>query len=408
MVLKLLLKDLKIFATDKRGLLLTFLLPIAIISLFALAFGGIGKKGESRPVELVIADEDQTTGSKNIVAGLDSLKEFRVMQVSTEKAIEMVKKGDKAAALILHKGLNDSLEAGRNANIEMVYDQAKDAETGILQGALIGHLINLTGTRSMERNAIERFDKQNPDLDPAMREAIHLQIASNFSPQQSQKTQDSFLKTTPIVASEETSPGLIQAVAGTAIMMLLFSLAAIGAGLIDEKQEGTLKRILYAPVNPINILLGKMLLANVISVFQLLVMFVFAWLAFGLAIFANLPALVIMVLATSFACSGFGTLLAAVAKSRQQVQGLSTLIILIMSAVGGSMIPIFIMPLWMQKIAVFSVNYWSIQGFYDIFWRMLPISDPTFLSRLLVLVSIGLVLNLVAVWFFKKNIVALS
>jgi ABC-type multidrug transport system permease subunit len=241
-----------------------------------------------------------------------------------------------------------------------------------------------------------------------MREAIHLQIASNFSPQQSQKTQDSFLKTTPIVASEETSPGLIQAVAGTAIMMLLFSLAAIGAGLIDEKQEGTLKRILYAPVNPINILLGKMLLANVISVFQLLVMFLFAWLAFGLAIFGNLPALVIMVLATSFACSGFGTLLAAVAKSRQQVQGLSTLIILIMSAVGGSMIPIFIMPLWMQKIAVFSVNYWSIQGFYDIFWRMLPISDPTFLSRLLVLVSIGLVLNLVAVWFFKKNIVKLS
>jgi hypothetical protein len=156
------------------------------------------------------------------VAGLDSLKEFRVMQVSLEKAIDMVKKGDKAAALILHKGLNDSLEAGRNANIEMVYDQAKDAETGILQGALIGHLINLTGTRSMERNAIERFDKQNPDLEPAMREAIHLQIASNFSPQQSQKTQDSFLKTTPIVASEETSPGLIQAVAGTAIMMLLF------------------------------------------------------------------------------------------------------------------------------------------------------------------------------------------
>jgi ABC-type multidrug transport system permease subunit len=385
--------------------LLTFLLPIAIITLFALAFGGIGKKGQSRPVELLIADEDQSPGSKKIIAGLDSLKEFTVVEVTPERAVNLVKKGDKAAALILHKGLNDSLEAGKDANIEMVYDQAKDAETGILQGALIGHLINLTGTRSMERNAIERFDQQNPDLDSMMRKAIHQQISSNFTPQSSQKTQDSFLKTTPIVSSEETSPGLIQAVAGTAIMMLLFSLAAIGAGLIDEKQAGTLKRILFAPGNPINILIGKMLLANVISIIQLSVMFVFAWLAFGLDIFVNLPALLIMVLVTSFACSGFGSLLASIAKSRQQVQGLSTLIILIMSAIGGSMIPLFIMPIWMQKIAVFSVNYWSIQGFYDIFWRLLPVSDPNFLQRVGVLFAIGLVLNLIAVRFFKRNIV---
>lgn len=44
-----------------------------------------------------------------------------------------------------------------------------------------------------------------------------------------------------------------------------------------------------------------------------------------------------------------------------QARGLSTLIILIMSAIGGSMIPLFLMPAIMKKIAVFSVNYWGIQ-----------------------------------------------
>jgi ABC-type Na+ efflux pump permease subunit len=303
-MIKLTLKDLKLFMADKRGLLLTFLLPVAIITLFALAFGGIGKHGKDSPVQLVIADEDQTIESKKVVTGLDSLKEFQVVGVTTERAFNLVKKGDIAAALILHKGFQDSVLAGTNAPVEMVYDEAKNAERGILQGALIGHLINFTGTRSMERNAIKRFDQQNPDLDPAMREAIHQQIASNFTPDQTRKTQESFIKTTAIVAAVENSPGLVQAVAGTAIMMLLFSLAAIGASLIDEKQEGTLKKMLYSPLNPVSILFGKMLLANIISVMQLTVMFVFAWVAFGLAIFQNLPALIIMILATSFACHG--------------------------------------------------------------------------------------------------------
>jgi ABC-type multidrug transport system permease subunit len=79
-----------------------------------------------------------------------------------------------------------------------------------------------------------------------------------------------------------------------------------------------------------------------------------------------------------------------------------------MSAIGGSMIPLFIMPVWMQKIAVFSVNYWGIQGFYDIFWRMLPVTDVTFLSRAGILFAIGLVLNLLAYRLFKKNILEIA
>ena len=62
------------------------------------------------------------------------------------------------------------------------------------------------------------------------------------------------------------------------------------------------------------------------------------------------------------------------------------------------------MPEMMQKIAVVSVNYWGIQGFYDIFWRLLPITDLTFLSRVLVLIGIGTALNFIAFLMFKKNI----
>jgi ABC-2 type transport system permease protein len=202
----------------------------------------------------------------------------------------------------------------------------------------------------------------------------------------------------------DNSPGLVHAVAGTAIFMLLFSVAGIGEGLLEEKQEGVLKKLLCSPLHPENILYGKMIFANIISIAQLSIMFVYAELVFGLNIIHHLPSLVLMILATAYACSSFGIFLASFGKSRQQVQTLSTVVVLLMSAIGGSMIPVFLMPELMKKFSVISVNYWGVQGFYDIFWRLLPLTDITFLSRVFILVLIGTFLNFIALLMFKKNV----
>jgi ABC-type multidrug transport system permease subunit len=109
-----------------------------------------------------------------------------------------------------------------------------------------------------------------------------------------------------------------------------------------------------------------------------------------------------MIIATAFAISSMGIFLAAISKSRQQAQNLSTLIILVMSAIGGSMIPLFFMPEIMNKVAIFSVNYWGIQGFYDIFWRSLPLSET--LPKILVLTCIGVVMTILSIRLVNKNI----
>ena len=145
-----------------------------------------------------------------------------------------------------------------------------------------------------------------------------------------------------------------------------------------------------------------MLFAFFISIFQLTTMFLFAWLILNMDLSVNIPGLILMIIVTSFAVSSLGIFLAAVAKTRQQAQNLSTIIILVMSAIGGSMIPLFIMPSILQKIALLSVNYWGIQGFYDLFWRVLPLQD--ILPKILILTSIGIVLTLTSTQLFKKRI----
>ena len=135
-------------------------------------------------------------------------------------------------------------------------------------------------------------------------------------------------------------------------------------------------------------------------------MFLFAWLFLNMVLSVNIPGLILMIMVTSFSVSSLGTFLAAGAKTRQQAQNMSTIIILVMSAIGGSMISLFIMPYILKKIALLSVNYWGIQGFYDLFWRVLPLKD--ILPKVLILMIIGILLPLASIQLFKKRIMKLQ
>ena len=116
-------------------------------------------------------------------------------------------------------------------------------------------------------------------------------------------------------SKEDNLGGLVHVVAGTSVMMLLFSVAGIGGSLLDEKHEGMLKKILCSPVPPNHILYGKLIYAIIISIIQLVVMFLFAWLVFGLDILPYLSSIVLMIIVIAYACSSFGILLASFAKS---------------------------------------------------------------------------------------------
>lgn len=413
-MLQLALKDLRLFLRDRRTMLVTFAIPLALITLFAFAYGGAGS-GESKPYALPVSDLDSTVLSRAFVASLDTLEALHVVPMELAVAEEAVRKGDRDCVLIIHPGFADSVELGGTLPVELRYDEAQAIQVAMLQQSLMPTLITFPFSTGHARTAMgHRIGRMMEGGSEQDRRAAQLQFDTLYSTMARGITGDApkgmgmgaeVEMTSLVKPAKGNNVGLIQAVAGTAIMMLLFSVAGLGMGLLDEKQEGTLKRLLQTPVRPVHILLGKMLSANAIAIAQLVVMVLFASLVFGLRVRGHLPGLALVILTTAYACSAFGVFLAAIAKSRQQVQGLSTLIILVMSGIGGSMIPLFFMPAILQKVAVLSVNYWGIQGFFDVLWRELPLSDPTFLGRLGALVLIGTLLNAVAVVAFRRGLV---
>lgn len=411
-MLKILKKELINFLKDRRAVMLTFLLPTILISVFALAFGGNGDNNDMQKIPLLVCDQDNTSITKQTINDIDSVKMIEVIPCGYDSGIDLVKRGKKAAMLVFRKGFTDSVNATKPLPWDLHYDAAQAQEMGLLQSLLGRSLYGSVGKIMSKNSILKNIDKQFPGMDSATHKMVLARIMKNFESSNSSGVSSDLqntmkLNTTSVVSAKVGNVGLVQAVAGTAVMMLLFSLTGMGGGLLDEKEQGTLKRLLYSPVRPAEILLGKMACSIIVATFQLVIMFGFASLVFHLQVMDKVVPLAIIILATAFACSGFGVFLATVARSRQQLQSMSTLIILSMSVIGGSMVPTFIMPQWMQNISVVTINYWSIQGFYDILWRQLPIGG-IFLERICILLVIGVVLTLLAFRFFRKNVLALD
>lgn len=411
-MLKIALKDLKLFFSDKRAVILTFLMPVILITLFSFMFGGIkSNKEKLKPSSLLLVDQDQTESTQKIIDQLTSAKNLEIKQMALNEAQDLIKIGKENAVLVFHKGFEESMKKGSNLLVELQYDEAQEISMGILYQALFPYLMKGINTQELGKNILENFDQQYPDMNQTTRKRIYQQIESNFLnfPTDNSDENGLKIKMTKLVGGTQqgNNPNLVHSVAGTSIMMLLFSVVALGASLLSEKEEGTLKRLLYSPLDPNRILFGKMLSGIVISIVQLIAMFFFASLVFGLNVGQNIPALILLIIITAFTCSSFGIFLASVAKSRQQVQSLATLIILSMSAIGGSMVPLSMMPAWMEKFSIFTVNYWAVQGFYDILWRGLPLGS-IILMKIGVLFSIGLLMTFLSLKFFKKNILQLA
>jgi ABC-2 type transport system permease protein len=197
-----------------------------------------------------------------------------------------------------------------------------------------------------------------------------------------------------VVGENKKSPMISFYAAAIGVMFLMFTASGSAGALLDEAESGTLERVLSTRVTMTSLLAGKLVFNTGLAFVQLVAMFLWGWAVFKLDFFSHLPGFAVMGLCTAFAVAAFGMLLASLCHTRAQLGALSTLVILIMSSVGGSMFPRFLMPESMQKAGLLTINAWAIDGFTKVFWRDLPVTDLW--PPVAVLLGVGVVLFLVA------------
>ena len=376
---------------DRVAQALTFLLPILFFSIFASVFGNQGRQSTAR-VRVALVDEDGSELSRRIVAALGQETGLRVRAtidaqgqgapLDRAAAEALVRNGEVPVAVILPKGIGESAsafgEGPPGARVQLLADVSDPVAPQMVNGLL--QKVSMTAAPDlMMQGGIAQFEKHAGTLTPEQRAAVSAWLpqlkpggtaaAGAATPSGPASGFGLAVDTVDVMRQGKGDSLVSFYAAGVGVMFLLFSVSGAAGTLLDEVDAGTLERVLSTRLGMGGLLLGKWLFIAVIGVLQLTVMFLWGWLVFGLDLFHHLPGFFVMTIVTAAAASGFGLMLATVARTRAQLSGMSTIVILTMSALGGSMFPRFLMSETMQKFGLLTFNGWALDGYLKVFWR---------------------------------------
>ncbi len=178
-----------------------------------------------------------------------------------------------------------------------------------------------------------------------------------------------------LLGGEKRNPVVTMYAAGIAVMFLLFGATNGGATLLEERENQTLDRLLTTGLTMDQLLLGKWGYLTMLGIAQTTLMFVWGQVVFGVDLWGHLDGFLIITVVTAGAAAAFGLMLATLCKTRGQLNGLSVVVVLTMSALGGSMVPRYVMNESLRDAGLWTFNAWALDGYDKVFWRDLPAGD---------------------------------
>jgi len=413
------IKDMKLFFSDRGAVIMSFIVPVLMALIFGFTFGGgSGSIIEDLEIYFDVADNDKSEISGKIVKAVGDDDVLILKEVTQEEAYKHVKSGKRSVALIIPTGFGDKVIAGDDADLKLIYDPSNQLENGLIQGKMQEMLFTADIGEYFMPNMIEKLLRQQGESEENIKVArfyidkyIVPQMGSaktdkdNSDKKSGAQSMDAMFDDLPIKISSEqvvgqdisSSAGYVQSVVSAMVMFLLFGIS-FGAGtLLREKQSGTLKRLLTSPLSVEGIMAAKLLGLMTTGLIQVYFMLIFGWIVFKLEIWSYPGQLFLMAFATSLMASGLGVMLAGIAKSEEQIGSLAPLVIIALSAIGGAMVPRFIMPKILLQIGLISPVTWAVDGFHNVFWQhqglmgMLP-QFGMLIAFALVFLAIGVVL----------------
>jgi ABC-2 type transport system permease protein len=371
---------------DRVAQALTFLLPIIFFSIFATVFGNQGR-AQTTKIRVAVVDEDQSELSGRLIEGLKKESGLRVRTTAADDAAgpaldrsaaeRLVRGGDVPVAVVIPRGLGEAFGQsgfGGGPAIALLADPSDPIAPNMV-GGLLQKVTMTAAPDLMMQGGLRQFETYAGQLTPQQRTAVDAwlpRLKAGEGSSASGAAMGANVQIVDVMRTGDKERGSLISfyAAGIGVMFLLFSMVgAAGGVLLEEVESGTLERLLCTRLGMSGILFGKWIFLVAVGFAQLTVMFLWGTVAFGLPLFSHLAGFAVMTLATAAAAAALALILATLARSRAQLSGFSTILILTMSALGGSMFPRFLMSETMQRVGLVTFNAWALDGYLKVFWR---------------------------------------
>jgi ABC-2 type transport system permease protein len=330
-------KDLRLFFTDRRALVMSFAAPIVIASFFGAIFAGGRGTDEPARIAVRVVDQDGGAIARAIVDAARADTNLAVTVSALEDARAAVRRGRVVVAVVIPGGFGDAagqaFVAGRDRpRLEFLYDPTRRAELAMVRGIFTEHVMRAVsrGTASLPYEVRE--------------ESVTARATTSYNP-------------------------YAHAFAGMGVQFLLFAAVDLGAGILLERQRGLWKRLRSAPLSRAMLLGGKAASGALIAWMTLLVSFAFAMLVFSVRIEGSVLGFLAVSVACALMATTFGLLIAAIGGTPAATRGVATFAVLVMVMLGGAWVPTFIFPGWLQQLTVVVPARWAVDGLDAMTWR---------------------------------------
>jgi len=379
-------KEFLLLRRDVGGLVILFLMPLVLVITVTLIQNSSFVKDDNVKVPIILIDLDNDELSASIISSLKEANTFEIFEdingepIDEEQANKLVLKGKYKMAIIIPKGLTANLNVKVTRNVDKILnafgiesEEEEDIETETKEIKLYFDPAAHLSFKNEVKNAIDKM------VTKIESEAIYSAFQTELEIDGELFDNSNifaFREVNPHQADLEIKPNSVQHnVPAWTLFAIFFIIIPLSINIVKEKNQGTYVRLRTNPVSYATILSSKVIVYLLICLLQFLLI-----LMVGLYFFPyiELPKFVIngsyfllflVAIFSSLAAIGIGILLGTLSTTQEQSAPLGATLVVLLAAIGGIWIPVFMMPKFMQLIAVISPMNWGLNCFYDVIIR---------------------------------------
>jgi ABC-2 type transport system permease protein len=387
-------KELLLLIRDKSGLAMLFIMPAVLILISSMmqefAWGSLAKDSS---IPVLFVDNDHDSLGTKVKSGFSGSDAFQIIDsldhkpLTTVMAKNAVKKGDYLIAIVVPKGATATMRANVRLSVAKVLAGFGMGNPMLVNGISFRDSINVTiffdpTVKKAFKNAVISSVRENyyriqtEWVFQNFNQEIAIQMPMYKPPKEAFKEILKFREEYPTYREVELIPNSSQHnVPAWTIFAMFFIVIPLTQSLIQEREGGSLFRLLTMPVSYMTLVMAKVGVYLVVCLTQTAAMLVAGIVLlplFGLPMLVigdEIPALFVMTLMVSMAAVGYGLMVGTVFKTHQQAAAFGSISVIILAAIGGLWVPIYLMPASMRALSLLSPMNWAITGYYSIFLR---------------------------------------